>query len=68
MFHPLMKPGDVVVASNWVVHGSYRMPGMAKGRASMELRFIGAFPDIAVNDRSDRYRLAAWYFANRAAC
>jgi hypothetical protein len=33
----------------------------------MELRFIGDCPDIAVNDRADRYRLAAWHFANRAA-
>jgi hypothetical protein len=66
LFHPVVKPGDVVVASNWIIHGSYRTSAMAKGRSSMELRFIGTCPDIAVKpDAADRTRIAAWFFANR---
>jgi hypothetical protein len=66
LFRPEMKPGDVIIASNWIIHGSYQTPAMSKGRASMEVRFIGACPDIAVKpDASDRYRIAAWFHANR---
>lgn len=68
LLRPAMKPGDVIVSSNWVVHGSHQTAEMAKGRASMELRFIGTCPDIAVKpDASDAYRIKAWFLANRVA-
>jgi hypothetical protein len=68
LFRPVMNPGDVIIASNWLVHGSYRTPVMTKGRSSMEVRFIGTCPDIAVKpDLADRHRIAAWFFANRVA-
>jgi len=40
-FHPIMRPGDVIVSSNWIIHGSYRTPQMRSGRTSVEVRFIG---------------------------
>jgi hypothetical protein len=68
LFRPAMQPGDVIIASNWIVHGSYETAAMSKGRSSIELRFIGNTPDIAVQpDGSDRYRLVAWSLANRTA-
>lgn len=68
LFRPHMKPGDVVVASNWIVHGSYRTDAMANGRTSMELRYIGTCPDIAVRpDRVDRYWIGAHAFSTRIA-
>ncbi len=68
LLRPAMKPGDVIVSSNWIVHGSHQTADMAKGRASMELRFIGTCPDIAVKpDGLDSYRVAAWFLANRVA-
>jgi hypothetical protein len=44
---PTMRAGDFVVASNWLIHGSYRTPEMTKGRTSVELRFIGTDLDVA---------------------
>lgn len=68
LFRPEMKPGDVAIASNWIIHGSHENAAMTKNRASMELRFIGTCPDIAVRPNSlDRYRMAAWFQANRLA-
>jgi ectoine hydroxylase-related dioxygenase (phytanoyl-CoA dioxygenase family) len=68
LVRPEMKPGDVIIASNWIIHGSYQNPTMANGRTNMEVRFIGTCPDIAVKpDASDRYRIAAWFHANRLA-
>ena len=43
----MLKAGDLIVASNWLIHGSYRTPDMHKGRTSIELRFIGTDLDIA---------------------
>jgi hypothetical protein len=45
-FRPVMHPGDVILASNWIIHGSYRTPSMKKGRTSVEVRFIGEAIDI----------------------
>ena len=56
-FHPVMRPGDVIIASNWIIHSSYRTPEMKKGRKSVEVRFIG--DDIDIGDNID-VRLAAW--------
>jgi hypothetical protein len=68
LFRPEMKPGDVVIASNWIIHGSYQTSTMEKGRSNMEVRFIGTCPDIAVKpDASDRFRIASWFHANRVA-
>jgi hypothetical protein len=41
LFRPVMHPGDLIVASNWLIHGSYRTEKMAKGRTSAEIRFVG---------------------------
>jgi len=49
---PVMNAGDLVVSSNWLIHGSYRTPAMTKGRTSVELRFIGTDLDIAPNLQS----------------
>jgi hypothetical protein len=43
---PAMQPGDVIIASNWIIHGSYRTPEMTKGRTSAELRFVGSQLDV----------------------
>src|SRR5262249_49222107 len=43
---PVMKPGDVIIASNWIIHGSYRTPQMTKGRTSIEVRFFGEKTDV----------------------
>jgi hypothetical protein len=63
-FHPVMRPGDVIIASNWIIHSSYRTPEMKKGRKSVEVRFIGDDIDIsegvdvpiALSTRLRRYR------------
>ena len=47
LLRPAMKAGDLVIASNWFIHGSYRTPAMTKGRTSIELRFLGTDLDIA---------------------
>jgi len=47
MLHPPMRAGDLIVSSNWIIHGSYRTPEMEEGRTSVELRFIGTDLDIA---------------------
>jgi hypothetical protein len=39
----------VIIASNWIIHGSYRTPDMTKGRTSAELRFIGSHLDVAAS-------------------
>ena len=49
LLRPIMQAGDLIVASNWLIHGSYRTPAMSKGRISIELRFIGTALDIAPN-------------------
>ena len=38
---PILRPGDLIVSSNWILHGSYRTQDMKKGRTSVEVRFIG---------------------------
>ena len=38
---PVLRPGDLIISSNWILHGSYRTPAMRKGRSSVEVRFIG---------------------------
>ena len=46
LFHPVMNPGDAIIASNWIIHGSYRTPNMRKGRTNVEIRFIGSQLDL----------------------
>jgi hypothetical protein len=46
LFRPVMHPGDIVVASNWIIHGSHRTEQMTKGRTSVEIRFIGDQMDV----------------------
>jgi hypothetical protein len=43
---PAMQPGDLIISSNWIIHGSYRTPQMTKGRTNAELRFIGSSLDL----------------------
>jgi ectoine hydroxylase-related dioxygenase (phytanoyl-CoA dioxygenase family) len=38
---PKMQPGDIIISSNWIIHGTYQTPQMTKGRTSIELRYIG---------------------------
>ena len=45
-FRPVMYPGDVIISSNWVIHGSYQTPQMKSGRTSLEIRYIGEKLDI----------------------
>jgi hypothetical protein len=47
LLRPVMNAGDLIIASNWLIHGSYRTPAMTKGRTSIELRFLGTDLDIA---------------------
>ena len=68
LFRPAMAPGDVIIASNWIIHGSHRTADMTRGRSSIEIRYVGTCPDIAVKpDASDSMRIAAWFLANRVA-
>jgi hypothetical protein len=54
LFRPQVRVGDVVIASNWIVHGTYRTPAMHNGRTNIELRFVGSCRDIATRpDASD---------------
>jgi hypothetical protein len=46
---PVVTPGDVIVLSNWIIHGSYRTAKMRTGRTSAELRYIGSNLDVAVD-------------------
>jgi hypothetical protein len=45
-FRPEMMPGDVIISSNWIIHGTYCTPHMTKGRTDAELRFIGSSLEI----------------------
>jgi hypothetical protein len=47
-FRPIMQPGDAILASNWLIHGSHRTSEMKKGRTSVEVRFIGKKEDVAM--------------------
>ena len=49
---PVMDAGDLIISSNWLIHGSYRTPAMTIGRTSIELRYIGTDLDIAPNLQS----------------
>lgn len=46
-FKPVMKKGDVILSSNWTIHGSYRTSEMNKDRSSVEVRFVGDKLDVA---------------------
>jgi hypothetical protein len=57
---PVMSPGDAIIASNWIIHSSYRTPTMKKGRTSVEVRFIGSQLDIKpAPEKTLRSRIAA---------
>jgi len=43
---PVMAVGDVVIASNWIIHGSHHTATMTQGRKSVEVRFIGTRMDV----------------------
>jgi len=47
LIRPKINAGDVVLLSNWIVHGTYRTSTMKAGRMNAELRFIGEHIDIA---------------------
>jgi hypothetical protein len=44
---PVMQPGDLIVSSNWIIHGSYRTPQMRSARTNIEVRFIGDEIDLS---------------------
>ena len=69
LFRPEMKPGDVAIASNWIIHGSHENAAMTKNRASMELRIHRDLSRYRGKAKTplDRYRMAAWFQANRLA-
>jgi hypothetical protein len=46
MLRPKINAGDVVLLSNWIIHGTYRTDMMKRGRMNAELRFIGDAIDI----------------------
>jgi hypothetical protein len=43
---PKMRKGDAIVASNWVIHGTYATPNMRSGRMNAEVRFIGSAREV----------------------
>jgi len=45
-FRPAMSPGDVIISSNWIVHGSYQTREMRRGRTSAEIRFFGKYTNV----------------------
>jgi hypothetical protein len=47
-YRPIMRPGDAVISSNWLIHGSYRTMEMRRGRTSVEVRFIGDKYDVTI--------------------
>lgn len=67
LLRPAMKIGDVVVASNWVIHGSYRGPAMTQGRVSIEVRFISRNIEIAPHLPPLARRLMRTYSRNDLA-
>jgi hypothetical protein len=52
LLRPVMKPGDLVVSSNWIIHGTYRTPQMRNGRTNVEVRFIGDDMDVSAASRT----------------
>jgi O-acetylhomoserine/O-acetylserine sulfhydrylase-like pyridoxal-dependent enzyme len=46
LFHPVMKAGDLIVSSNWIIHGSYHTPEMTQTRTNIEIRFMGEKLDV----------------------
>jgi hypothetical protein len=41
MSRPVLAPGDVLVFTNWTLHGTYLSPLMTRGRLSAEVRLAG---------------------------
>jgi hypothetical protein len=52
LLRPVMKPGDLIVSSNWVIHGTYRTAQMRNGRTNMEARLIGDDIDVSAASRT----------------
>jgi hypothetical protein len=46
MLRPRINAGDIVLLSNWIIHGTFRTETMTRGRMNAELRFIGEATDI----------------------
>jgi len=40
-FAPEISPGDVLILSNWTLHGSQRTPGMSRSRSAVQVRVEG---------------------------
>lgn len=46
-YRPELQPGDIMILSNWLIHGTHRTPEMSKGRTSVEIRYQSASVDLA---------------------
>ena len=42
-----MRPGDLIVSSNWIIHGTFQTETMKTGRTSIEVRYIGDKREVA---------------------
>jgi hypothetical protein len=47
LIRPKINAGDVVLLSNWIIHGTYQTNKMKLGRMNAEVRFMGESIDIA---------------------
>src|SRR5258707_8123443 len=57
-FAPEMSPGDVMILSNWSLHGSHRTAGMTRSRSAVQVRVEGYDFDPA--DTLDRLPIMIW--------
>jgi hypothetical protein len=64
---PILHPGDIIIASNWIIHGSHRTPSMTKGRANIEVRFIGSSMDIKTSEHSPMKTIMSRLFGAAAS-
>lgn len=46
-YRPILQPGDLMILSNWLIHGTHRTEAMSKGRCSVEIRFQAMSFDLA---------------------
>jgi hypothetical protein len=42
---PQFSPGDVMILSNWALHGTYRKSGMTRSRSAIQVRVEGKYFD-----------------------
>jgi hypothetical protein len=47
LLRPTVNAGDLVLLSNWIVHGTYKTEAMKAGRMNAEIRYMGEHIDVA---------------------